>query len=520
MARSTKTSTFGSNGWVGHDSTEYYSRGLNPLWTAPPKEPLPALSNETGTREVKRHDFFLGSSENMFQLQDASVHLMVTSPPYNVGKEYDHDLTVEEHVELIRTVLAETFRVLVPGGRACVNLANIGRKPYIPLHAYVIKAAAETGFHMRGEIIWHKPMSGSSTAWGSWLSPSNPTLRDTHEYVLVFQKPPFSRKRLAGREPTIDRDEFLDWTKSVWEFQPASAKNLGHPAPFPVELPWRLVRLYTYSDEVVLDPFMGTGSAAVAALRAGRRFVGYEINKGYIRTAKERLKKEGLTEVYDEIATQSYNEIVGDLDDEVLEGFFNKCFNETIRRFGLFPAWACMTCISEGKTTAQVGKKPPTCEVCKSASVYDIGNFQARGTRTGAAFRHAVDVLFRRRFNIDMSELRWTPSKSDAAIPRPIAVQVHGSPSSVLMPGGEHVDLDQPGLARGDTLKKARDDAQSFKKVHPGGKFYVLTNKTADPSALALNDGVDRYVDVTKINELETVANELKLALRHRSKSV
>lgn len=516
MARSTKTSNFGSNGWVGHDSSGYYARELRPLWLTEPNNDEVVGSSKPSPFRTKneRHRFFSKTSEDMSDLPDASVDLMVTSPPYNVGKDYDESLTVQDHVSLVRNVLKETYRVLVPGGRACVNVANIGRKPYIPLHAYIIHAAEIVGFQMRGEIVWNKSMNGASTAWGSWKSPANPTLRDTHEYIMVFQKPPFGRKRLAGREPTIERDEFLSWTKSVWEFAPASAKRLRHPAPFPVELPWRLVRLYTFSDEVVLDPFMGTGSAAVAALRAGRKFVGYDINKEYIHSAKERLKEEGLTEVYDEIATQSYNGITGDLNDEILEAYFNRCFNDTIRRFGLYPAWACMACISEGKTTAQMGKKPGRCAVCSSSSVYLIGNFQARGTRTGAAFKRAVEVLFQRRFNIDLTEVRWTPSKFDAENLMPIAVQAHGSPTSVEMPDGTLIEQGQPGLARSDTLKKARDDANSFKRRYSDGRFYVLTNETSDPPPSVALGGVDKYVNVTRIDELKAVARELKRAMK------
>lgn len=226
----------------------------------------------------------------MDELPDRSVHLMVTSPPYNVGKEYDEDLTLDDYRGLLRRVIAETWRVLVPGGRACINIANLGRKPYIPLHAYIIADAAETGFQMRGEIIWDKGAgAGTSTAWGSWMSPSNPTLRDTHEYILVFQKPPFSRPRKDGLEPTITKDEFLEYTKSVWRFSPESAKRVGHPAPFPTALPDRLIQLYTYSGDLVLDPFMGAGATAEAATLRDRRWIGYETNANYAELTRRRL---------------------------------------------------------------------------------------------------------------------------------------------------------------------------------------------------------------------------------------
>ncbi len=273
---------------MNHDSSIYYERGLEPFWHSndvdtdhEPENPLPDNCVDA---------IFPSSSERMDELPDRSVHLMVTSPPYNVGKDYDDDLSVADHLELISNVLAETYRVLVTGGRACVNIANVGRKPYIPLHAYIIEAASRIGFFMRGEIIWNKGMSGASTAWGSWRSPSNPTLRDVHEYILVFQKPPFGRRPLGERKSTIGRDSFLEFTKSVWNFSSASAKRSRHPAPFPVELPERLTQLYTFSDEVVLDPFMGSGATALAARMTGRRFVGYELVQEYIDTALERLE--------------------------------------------------------------------------------------------------------------------------------------------------------------------------------------------------------------------------------------
>ena len=286
----TSTSAFGTNGRISHDSTAYYARAIQPVDLAKldvPHEPELPLPREA------HNAFFQHTSEDMRELPDRSVHLMVTSPPYNVGKEYDEDLTMEQYTALLGRVLNETFRVLVTGGRACVNIANLGRKPYIPLHSYVIELAAQAGFFMRGEIIWNKAAgAGTSTAWGSWKSPANPTLRDTHEYILVFQKPPFGRGKAADREATISRDEFLEFTKSVWEFGPQSAKAAKHPAPFPVELPRRLIQLYTYAGEIVLDPFMGTGASALAAVRSGRRFVGYEVSGEYVQTAQEKIANE------------------------------------------------------------------------------------------------------------------------------------------------------------------------------------------------------------------------------------
>lgn len=228
----------------------------------------------------------------MDDLPDNSVHLMVTSPPYNVGKDYDEDLTLESYREFLKRVWNEVYRVLVPGGRACINVANLGRKPYIPLHAFIVEDMIELGFLMRGEVIWDKASSaGSSTAWGSWKSASNPTLRDVHEYILIFSKNTFGRKNPLKRENTVSRDEFLELTKSIWTFPSESAKKIGHPAPFPVELPYRTIQLYTFEGDVVLDPFMGSGQTAIAAIKSKRSYVGYEVDCEYAKLADKRTKE-------------------------------------------------------------------------------------------------------------------------------------------------------------------------------------------------------------------------------------
>jgi DNA modification methylase len=227
----------------------------------------------------------------MSELPDHSVHLMITSPPYNVQKEYDEDMTLRDYLKLLRTVGEETYRVLVTGGRACINIANLGRKPYIPVHSYIIQEMLAIGFLMRGEIIWDKASSaGVSTAWGSWLSATNPVLRDVHEYILVFCKEAFSRQS-TERESTIDRNGFLSWTKSIWTFPAESARRIGHPAPFPEELPKRLIELYSYRHDVILDPFCGSGTTCVAAIKSNRHFIGYETNEEYIQLSEDRIHK-------------------------------------------------------------------------------------------------------------------------------------------------------------------------------------------------------------------------------------
>lgn len=276
----TQTRSFGSSKREGHDASAYYSRQMGKA----------EISTDTTVNKAPVLDkFFCHSSENMHELPDNSVALMVTSPPYNVGKDYDKVLSLEEYMGLLERVFTETYRVLEPGGRACVNMANAGRKPYVPLVSYINMMMMDIGYLMRGEIIWVKGKGASgSCAWGSFCSASNPVLRDIHEYILVFSKGRFNRVRKG--ENTISKEEFMQNTLSVWEFLPASARKAGHPAPFPEDLPARLIELYSYVDDLVLDPFCGVGTTCIAAKRRARHWIGYDIDPQYIELAKRRIK--------------------------------------------------------------------------------------------------------------------------------------------------------------------------------------------------------------------------------------
>ncbi len=283
-----QTSSFGTKSRINHDSGKFYNTKLYQEL----KIDKESDENENRIPSHLINTVIIGNSEKMSELPDNCLHLMVTSPPYNVTKDYDNDLSLKEYLLLLKNVFSETYRVLVKGGRACINVANLGRKPYIPLSDYISHMMIEIGFYMRGEIIWNKGAgAGTSMAWGSWLSASNPVLRDTHEYILVFSKGDFAREA-KNRVNTITKEQFMEWTKSVWTFNPESAKKVGHPAPFPNELPYRLIQLYTFKEDIVLDPFMGSGTTGLAAVRTDRKFIGYEINEEYAALSDKRVKSE------------------------------------------------------------------------------------------------------------------------------------------------------------------------------------------------------------------------------------
>ena len=295
--RRTTTSNFGVSTRESHDATPFYDRFRAPELSDDDRV-LPPLPVD--------EPFVLGDARHMDRVADGSVALVVTSPPYFAGKEYEEELEREgvpasylQYLDMLTDVFRDCVRTLEPGGRIAVNVANLGRKPYRSLSADVIRILQhDLGLLLRGELIWQKGEGANgSCAWGSFRSAANPVLRDITERVVVASKGRFDRARTVRQrtaeglphESTLMTDDFMASTLDVWSIPSESAQRVGHPAPFPVELPEQLIRLYTFENDLVLDPFMGSGSALVAAARHGRRYVGYDLDAGYVEIARRRV---------------------------------------------------------------------------------------------------------------------------------------------------------------------------------------------------------------------------------------
>lgn len=302
--RTTSTSNFGVSRRESHDASAFYERFH-----------APEVSDDATVLapEPVAEPFVCGDARAMTAVADGSVALVVTSPPYFAGKQYEEELEREgvpasylEYLQLLRDVFEECVRTLEPGGRIAVNVANLGRKPYRSLSADVIRILQDDlGLLLRGELIWQKGEGAtSSCAWGSFRSATNPVLRDITERVVIASKGRFDRARSVKQreldglpyENTLMTEDFMALTLDVWNVPSESARRVGHPAPFPVELPEQLIRLYTFAGDLVLDPFMGSGSSLVAAARLGRRYVGYDLDPAYVEIARTRVSAEPAPE--------------------------------------------------------------------------------------------------------------------------------------------------------------------------------------------------------------------------------
>ena len=299
--RATTTSAFGVGRREGHDASSFYARFTPPRLS----------TDDTVVRPSVVDRLWVGDARDMDahgEIADGSVALVMTSPPYFAGKEYEQAMGVGHvpadfaaYLGMLHDVFAECWAKLEPGGRIAVNVANLGRKPYRSLARDVVDILEGLGYLLRGEIVWQKShAAGGSCAWGTYQRPGNPVLRDVSERIVLASKGRFDRavpaeeRARAGlpSEGTITMDEFVDATTDVWDLPSESATRVGHPAPFPVELPRRLIELYTYRGDLVLDPFMGSGSTAVAALRTERHYVGFDTDPAYVARAEERLAAE------------------------------------------------------------------------------------------------------------------------------------------------------------------------------------------------------------------------------------
>jgi len=256
-----------------------------------------SVSFETVQRFLNR--IYCGDAEEILKtFPDGFVDIIITSPPYNFGQEYkdksgeiDDAVRWEEYFSKLNKIWMECVRVLKPGGRLCVDIQPLF-SDYIPTHHIISNQLLKLGLLWKGEILWEKHnYSCKYTAWGSWRSPSMPYLKYTWEFIEVFCK---GSHRKPGDPSKIDitGKEFKKWVYVRWNIAPErNMKKFGHPAMFPEEIPYRLMRLFSYVGDVVLDPFNGAGTTTLVAKKLGRQYIGIDISERYCKIAEERIKE-------------------------------------------------------------------------------------------------------------------------------------------------------------------------------------------------------------------------------------
>lgn len=451
----TSTSSFGVSRRENHDASGFYERFTPPL-----------LSNDdqiAGRRDLD--EIFVGDARDMAKVDDDSVALVVTSPPYFAGKEYETALgeghvpaTYAQYLTMLEEVFAECVRKLEPGGRIAVNVANLGRRPYRSLSADVTWILQDRlRLLLRGEVLWVKAKgAGGSCAWGSFQRPANPVLRDLTERVVIASKGRFDRAQKPRQrftkglpsEVSISRDEFMEATTDVWEIAPESASRVGHPAPFPVELPARLLHLYTYRGDLVLDPFMGSGTTAVAAVATERHYVGYDTDATYVEQARARVEAERDRR-------------------RALDG--DPASRRVVLTSG--PPETTSTSLRQGRAARDIARE-----------VIDACGFV--GIRANVSLPEGVDVHF---IATDRFGRTWY-------------LDVAGAFTST-----------RSGLRRADTLWKTLGKAAVLHSAHPTSRFVVLTTdlpapKSPSAAALAQVHGASKPVhDVVVLDSIDDI---------------
>lgn len=230
-------------------------------------------------------------------IPDDSIDLIVTSPPYNVGIQYNsHDDTIsyDEYLRWTEKWLRKAFQLIKPDGRMCLNVPldkNKGGQQSV--YADITAIAKKVGWKYHSTIIWNEGNISRRTAWGSWLSASAPYVIAPVETIIILYKETWKKKKKGKSD--ITKEEFIEWTNGLWTFSGESKKKIGHPAPFPIELPKRCIKLFSYVGDTVLDPFLGSGSTVIAAYKLNRQAIGVEIDEKYFKLAIERVSKECIT---------------------------------------------------------------------------------------------------------------------------------------------------------------------------------------------------------------------------------
>ena len=224
-------------------------------------------------------------------IKDNSIDLMITSPPYNLDIKYNsHDdkMSYHAYLEFTKEWLSKCYKLAMDDGRFCLNIPldkNKGGQQSVC--ADITTIAKDVGWQYHSTIIWNEGNISRRTAWGSWLSASAPYVIAPVEVILILYKKYW--KKLHYGKSDIAKHEFMDWTNGVWAFNGESKKKIGHPTPFPRELPKRCIKLFSYTSDTILDPFLGSGSTLLACIDTKRKGIGIEIDKEYCGLAKRRI---------------------------------------------------------------------------------------------------------------------------------------------------------------------------------------------------------------------------------------